>query len=93
MSTTTNLYALDVLAVAASRGYDDDAHRAALAAAMSEADWDAIGLTHPANWLTEDEVEHGLGARMCATIDCSNRTNGTYCADCNGLVPDLGHDA
>ncbi len=38
---------------ARSRGYDDDAHRAALEAN----DEDAISLTHPFNWLTEEEVE------------------------------------
>lgn len=42
------------LPLAASRGWDRDAHRLAL----ESGDIDAISLTHPTNWLTEDEVEH-----------------------------------
>lgn len=45
------------LDLAASRGWDRAAHEAALAAG----DEDAIGLTHPTNWLDEDEVEYPKG--------------------------------
>jgi uncharacterized protein YktB (UPF0637 family) len=41
------------LAAAQRRGYDPAAHFAALLAE----DEDAIALTHPTNWLTEEEVE------------------------------------
>jgi hypothetical protein len=41
------------VAIAVERGWDRDAHQAALEAN----DEDQIGLTHPYNWLTEDEVE------------------------------------
>lgn len=58
---TGNLYQPDVLALAASRGYDDNAHRKAVIAdtETNEArlDSDAVVLTHPANWLTEAELE------------------------------------
>ena len=49
----TGLYAPAVIAVAQSRGYDHDAHLRALAGDSE----DVMSLTHPANWLTEDEVE------------------------------------
>lgn len=39
--------------LAASRGFSREAHIAALEAGNE----DAIGLTHPFNWLTEAEVE------------------------------------
>jgi hypothetical protein len=58
---TSRMYDADVLRIAAGRGYDDEAHRAALVADTRDnggrGDSDAVALTHPANWLTEDEVE------------------------------------
>lgn len=53
--TTTMEYTYPewVISLAATRGYDDAAHRAALDAQ----DVDQVSLTHPYNWLTEDEVE------------------------------------
>jgi len=41
-------------ALAEPRGWDRDAH----AAALASGDIDAIALTHPVNWLTEDEMEN-----------------------------------
>ena len=46
-------YTDEATLLAASRGFD----RAAHVAALESDDEDAIGLTHPFNWLTEDEVE------------------------------------
>jgi len=43
----------ELLQLARERGWPEDAHKAACEAN----DMDAITLTHPANWLTEDEVE------------------------------------
>lgn len=58
---TGNLYRHEALRLAASRGYDDEAHRAAIVEDTmhndARLDSDAVTLTHPANWLTEDEVE------------------------------------
>lgn len=42
------------LDLAESRGWDRQAHQEAI----ESGDEDRIGLTHPTNWLTEDEVEH-----------------------------------
>lgn len=44
-------YPAEAVALAESRGYDPSAHAAALVE-------DDIALTHPTNWLTEDEVTH-----------------------------------
>lgn len=58
---TGNIYRADILAIAASRGYNDEAHRAAIVADTetndARLDSDPVILTHPANWLTEEEVE------------------------------------
>lgn len=55
---TTNLYNEAALLKAQSRGYDDAAHAAAIRAdETGMLDTDAISLTHPYNWLDEDEVE------------------------------------
>ena len=55
----STLYDPDMIEVAIKRGYDPDAH----AAALQSEDEDQIGLTHPANWMTEFEVE------VCTTLD------------------------
>jgi hypothetical protein len=47
------MYSLETIALAASRGYDDVAHQTALRGR----DQDAMALTHPGNWLEDDEVE------------------------------------
>lgn len=56
------MYHEETLRIAASRGYDDAAHRAAILEDVetnnARLDSDAVALTHPANWLTEDEVEN-----------------------------------
>lgn len=46
-------YPVHALTLAQTRGYDHDAHLAAL----ESGDIDEVGLTHPYNWLTEQEVE------------------------------------
>ena len=60
---TLNLYQEKALLLAQSRGYDDEAHRKAIIVDTeindSRLDSAAVMLTHPANWLTEDEVEAG----------------------------------
>lgn len=53
-----SLYSRELLAIAASRGFDADAHVEALLGTNE----DQVALTHPANWLTEDEVEAASGA-------------------------------
>lgn len=59
------MYAARTLALAKTRGYDDAAHRAALAAA----DEDLVTLTHPSNFLTEDEVEGMTNCPICMNLD------------------------
>jgi hypothetical protein len=58
---TGEMYGTHTLRLAAERGYDDKAHRAAIVQDRltngGKMDSDAVSLTHPANWLTEDEVE------------------------------------
>jgi azurin len=51
-------YPAEAVAIAASRGYDAEAHARAIAddAACGCGGSDDISLTHPTNWLTEDEV-------------------------------------
>lgn len=54
---TKNLYDEEVLRTAWSRGYDDEAHRAAIVADETGLlETDAVTRTHPFNWLTEKEV-------------------------------------
>ena len=62
---TRNAYGPSMpLALAAERGYDDEAHRLAILAAIErDPDGDPfmdgeVTLTHPVNWLTEEEVEN-----------------------------------
>lgn len=59
------MYSLKAMAIAVSRGYDDDAHQAALRAD----DQDAVAMTHPSNWLEEDEVEALLSPHAWETDD------------------------
>jgi hypothetical protein len=59
----SHLYDRDILELAASRGFDHDAHLAALGNGSE----DEIALTHPANWLTEFEV------KVCTTLDTLER--------------------
>jgi len=47
----------DMLRTAHERGYDDEAHRLAWHQDDGCGLSDAVGLTHPMNWLTEEEVE------------------------------------
>ncbi|HEX5016571.1 MAG TPA: hypothetical protein VFX15_03175 [Actinomycetes bacterium] len=58
---TGSIYQPDILALAMSRGYDDEAHRQAILDDVenndARLDSDAVTLTHPANWLTEEEME------------------------------------
>ena len=60
---TKELYRPEALLLAQSRGYDDEAHRQAIIEDTkingARLDSDAVVLTHPANWLTEEEVERG----------------------------------
>lgn len=46
-------YPFEAVRLAEERGWDFDAHRAAIEAG----DDNAISLTHPINWLTEEEAE------------------------------------
>ncbi len=55
------LYHPRTLALVADRGFDADQHRAALASG----DEDLIGLTHPINWLTEEEAEALTNCSIC----------------------------
>ena len=59
------MYSQETISLAASRGYNAEAHREALFAK----DTDAIALTHPANWLTEEEVESLLAPHPWTTDD------------------------
>jgi len=56
---TAEHYPAEAIALAQSRGYDPDEHAAALAedAECGCGGSDDIVLTHPTNWLTEEEVE------------------------------------
>ena len=57
MTLNTSAYPAAAVAVAIERGYDPVAHAAALAADTDGCGGsDDIALTHPTNWLTEDEV-------------------------------------
>lgn len=49
------------LDLAESRGWPREAHRIALTTGNE----DLIGLTHPTNWLTEDEVENPTVSNKC----------------------------
>jgi hypothetical protein len=55
----SHLYDEDIIKIAEKRGFDKTAHTIALA----HEDEDEITKTHPANWLTEFEVE------VCTTLD------------------------
>ena len=55
----STIYDPNMIELVTTRGYDHAAHQAALAAN----DENAIALTHPANWMTEFEVE------ICTTLD------------------------
>ena len=59
------MYSPKAMALAVARGYDDEAHQAALRAR----DQDAIALTHPSNWLQEAEVEALLSPHAWETDD------------------------
>jgi hypothetical protein len=72
MSTPDN-YPAWAITRALERGYDHPAHIRALYAN----DVDAISLTHPYNWLTEQEAEVATGKRICTSDDPTNHQGGT----------------
>lgn len=53
-------YPDSALALARSRGWDDRAHEDAIVAT----DEDAIALTHPYNWLSEQEAEDAASVML-----------------------------
>lgn len=71
------------LELAESRGWDRDAHLFAL----SLEDEDLIALTHPTNWLTEDEVENVAQRAHDALMPAEDwerieRERTLYCVEC-----------
>lgn len=91
----TDNYPRWAVLLAQARGYDEMAHIAALGAG----DEDAISLTHPYNWLTEEEVESITSTpRVCTSDDPTNHQGDTCPVHEGGILhpyetPERGHES